>query len=220
RGLQPIPYFHFTQGSQLGKWYTLPSEVALQSLAAFVGGAKGVFIYSFPLGMDGLYLNELARANQKIHLFERAVLTGEKAHAQFSLIPLTERHRAAESRNWLQIRAFCVQGAYTLAFCNFDNSNDAVVQLDIKDLEPGSYTLRDPLRNRVYARGEAIELSLDEIRNVLFLMEKQSIEFLLLEPFRPDRNDLGLPVDLRQISDRAGQRMMHLNAEFTHPASQ
>jgi hypothetical protein len=27
-------------------------------------------------------------------------------------------------------------------------------------------------------------------------------------------------VDLRQISDRAGQRMKHLNAEFTHPASQ
>ena len=218
-GEKTIPYIHLTQNLQCESWVVDPESIGLQMLASFVGGASGVGLYYFPRGYDERYWASAAAANDMIAFYEDFVFDGQKLSSGFNIKPETDLFKDKNYAGNLTWRAFEHQGKTLLAICNFDFLDKGFFRLSCENLPAGAYALHDPYRKQYYCETPGKGLSAEQLNNICLEIPAESIQFLVLEPYR-ENSDYGTPLLLSDIKKRSEGEVSELNKKFADRISQ
>lgn len=207
-------YIHLTQNLQCGNWVVKPKAISLQMLATFIGGADGVDLYYFPMGYDGTYWHEAAKANSKIAMFEDFVMSGTQNNKAVTALPLTKLFNSSEADygQRLAIRSFEKDGKLLIALCNFDYLDEAPVKLNISRPN-GNYTLTAPwLKNRFRTKKSSL-LSAEELKNIELVIPPMTVRFIVCSANADNNNDFidiyleGIEKNIPQLNAKFEQRL-------------
>ncbi|MFA6103340.1 MAG: hypothetical protein WCV67_18835 [Victivallaceae bacterium] len=208
-------YIHLSQNLQCDKWVVTPSEIRIQMLAAFLGGADGIDLYYFPQGYDGEYWRNAAGANAEIAMFEDFVCKGKKLNSNAAITPLTALFKSSEhdfSRR-LAVRTFEKDGRILAAVCNFDFNSSAPAELSLTLPENQKYVLTAPYEKEYYRGPSNPWLTAAGLRNIPVLIPPLSVKFLVIEPWQ-DGKDYGSAVDLNKLRQENEKLIPQLDRRF------
>lgn len=212
-GRAPVPYYHLTQNLQCNNWVVKPSEIAIQILAAFLGGASGVDLYFFPMGYDGRYWESATQANAQISMFEDYVMSGKKVSG-CSVVALTELFQSNEAdySKRIALRVFEKNGCYLAAVANFDFLDAAPLKL-VLNLPDGKYTISAPYNKQSFQHHGDLSFEAAELKQIPAIIPPLSVVFFELKPPLRQVSNMTV-VSLENIETEINRLIPELNNKF------
>lgn len=159
----------FPHAAECTSWMTTPEAIAYETLAFFVNGWEGSFLYTFPQGYDARYYATMAEANRAIACYEDFMRDGESgifaeaepvtpvpgpAYVDSAFNPtLADFTREILNQSMLTVDSRRLDGKILIALGNAWEKGVVFVRVRVPNLSVGrKYVLYSPDRNQCFGR--------------------------------------------------------------------
>ena len=140
-----------------------PRELRMNLHAIALNGGKGAGLYE-GIDIDGHYLKSIEKFQQELKAMEDFILKGKPCDGRVELKSVDGNGKWIEADgktisvpksnpDLIRFRAFDNNGETLVAIMNYDKYHDTTVNLSIKDLPAGQFTLSELMGNIAYVHG-------------------------------------------------------------------